>query len=173
MFFRGGVIYCNALFQNNIRLKNFNNNNTQQHINSLSAGALFAIASMFQSASNSFSRVRINRKALGSIPLSTFVQNDWGTVIDGSLPQNPDYWNNKQVMDGLVENLRSTVAKIHEGGGVKACAKHKQRNKMLARERVNALVDPGTPFLELSPLAGHGLCTFDSNYDLSHQIFFA
>lgn len=60
-------------------------------------------------------------------------------------------------MDALVTNLRQTVIKVQEGGGAKACARHKARNKLLARERINALVDVGSPFLELSPLAGHGM----------------
>src|SRR5699024_1941940 len=48
----------------------------------------------------------------------------------------------------------STVA---AGGGEASRAKHKARGKMLARERVDLLIDPGTAFLELSPMAAHGL----------------
>jgi 3-methylcrotonyl-CoA carboxylase beta subunit len=43
------------------------------------------------------------------------------------------------------------------GGGPDAIQKHKGRSKMLARERIDALIDPGAPFLEFSPLAAHGL----------------
>ena len=43
------------------------------------------------------------------------------------------------------------------GGGDKAVARHRARGKMLPRERIDALLDPGAPFLELSPLAGKGL----------------
>jgi hypothetical protein len=53
------------------------------------------------------------------------------------------------------------LLQIQEGGGAKAIAKHKQRNKLLARERINALLDVGSPFLEMSPLAGHGM--YDKN----------
>lgn len=58
-------------------------------------------------------------------------------------------------MDTMVENLRSKLALVEAGGGEVASDRHKGRGKLLARERIEALVDPGTPFLELSPLAGY------------------
>ncbi|MCJ1482011.1 hypothetical protein MMC06_002173 [Schaereria dolodes] len=48
-------------------------------------------------------------------------------------------------------------AKIEDGGSTKAREKHIARGKMLPRERITALIDPGTSFLELSPLAGYEL----------------
>lgn len=77
-----------------------------------------------------------------------------GTVLDGSLITNADYHANKAAMETLVSQLKATVIKVQDGGGEKAKAKQKMRNKMLARERIDQLVDPGTPFLELSTLAG-------------------
>lgn len=53
--------------------------------------------------------------------------------------------------------LKQALSKCYEGGGEKAKAKHKARGKLLARERIDALVDPGSPFLELSTLAGWGM----------------
>lgn len=76
-------------------------------------------------------------------------------VLDGEIPKNHDYTVNKENMDKIVEHYKTALNKALEGGGAKAKAKHKARGKLLARERVDQLVDVGTPFLELSPLAGH------------------
>ncbi|KAE9414697.1 hypothetical protein Angca_006634, partial [Angiostrongylus cantonensis] len=64
------------------------------------------------------------------------------------------YQHNYSQMQDVVNDLHQKVAKIMEGGGEKARALHKSRGKMLARERINALVDPATSFLEFSQLAG-------------------
>ena len=53
-----------------------------------------------------------------------------------------------------VEDLNAMLHKAHEGGGEEAVKRHKSRNKYLARERIQKLVDPGTPLIELSALAG-------------------
>jgi 3-methylcrotonyl-CoA carboxylase beta subunit len=53
--------------------------------------------------------------------------------------------------------LMTALSKAAEGGGEKARAKHTERGKLLARERITALLDPGSAFLELSPLAAHGM----------------
>ncbi len=60
-------------------------------------------------------------------------------------------------MAGLVAELRSRVDRIREGGGEAARQKHVARGKLLPRERVRALIDPASPFLELSQLAAYGL----------------
>src|SRR5438445_9308749 len=52
-----------------------------------------------------------------------------------------------------VRRLRERLQQVQEGGGERAVALHRQRGKLLARERIDALLDPGAPFLELSPLA--------------------
>jgi acetyl-CoA carboxylase carboxyltransferase component len=83
--------------------------------------------------------------------------SSWGEVLNGSLPATPDISANKARMDEIVAELKNTVAKVHLGGGEKAQAKQKARNKLIARDRVNALVDPGTPFLELSTLAAYDM----------------
>lgn len=57
----------------------------------------------------------------------------------------------------LLDHLSSLTAKIHQGGPPKAREKHLARKKMLPRDRITALIDPGTSFLELSALAGHEL----------------
>jgi 3-methylcrotonyl-CoA carboxylase beta subunit len=58
---------------------------------------------------------------------------------------------------GLADDLRAQVARIAEGGGAEAQKKHTARGKLLPRERVRALLDPGSPFLELSQLAAFGM----------------
>lgn len=54
----------------------------------------------------------------------------------------------------LAEQLREKLAKLHLGGGEKAVALHRKRNKCLPRERIQKIVDPGTRFLEICALAG-------------------
>src|SRR5215212_1736269 len=53
----------------------------------------------------------------------------------------------------LVETLRQRLHKVQEAGGPEAVARHRRRGKLLARERITRLLDPGSAFLELSPLA--------------------
>ena len=64
---------------------------------------------------------------------------------------------NRDAMAALVADLHAVVARIEQGGGEAASAKHVGRGKLLPRERVRTLVDPGSPFLELSQLAAHGM----------------
>ncbi len=68
-----------------------------------------------------------------------------------------DFQANALAMQTLVEHLRGEVAKSAAGGGEAARAKHVARGKLPPRERVQMLLDPGTPFLELSPLAAHAM----------------
>ena len=60
-------------------------------------------------------------------------------------------------MKGLVADLRAQLDIAMQGGSEEARARHVTRGKLLARERINLLLDPGTPFLELSALAAHGM----------------
>ena len=57
----------------------------------------------------------------------------------------------------LVAELRRRTALAAQGGGAEARARHVARGKLLPRERIDLLLDPGTPFLELSPLAAEGM----------------
>src|SRR6187200_3015477 len=68
-----------------------------------------------------------------------------------------DFARNAEVMRALVAELREKLDQVAGGGGKVSRARHHSRGKMLARERVDLLIDPGTAFLELSPLAAHGL----------------
>jgi 3-methylcrotonyl-CoA carboxylase beta subunit len=60
-------------------------------------------------------------------------------------------------MSELVCEVRRLQREAAEGGGAEAVQRHRSRGKWLARERIDAVLDPGSPFLELSALAGHGL----------------
>ena len=66
-----------------------------------------------------------------------------------------DFQENAAQMNELLEKMSSLHTKIAQGGPQKAKDKHIARGKMLPRDRVTSLIDPGTSFLELSPLAGY------------------
>ncbi len=68
-------------------------------------------------------------------------------------PRAADFQANAAAMRALVDDLRAQVDKVAQGGGEAARAKHVARGKLLPRERVAQLLDPGTPFLEIAPLA--------------------
>jgi acetyl-CoA carboxylase carboxyltransferase component len=73
-----------------------------------------------------------------------------------------DFGANRDYYLELTANLRARLAQVAAGGGADAVARHKARGKLLARERVDQLVDPGSPFLELSPLAAWDLYDGDA-----------
>jgi len=77
-------------------------------------------------------------------------------------PGSPAFKANAEHHRALVEDLRRQVARIAEGGGADAQKKHTARGKLLPRERVRALLDPGSPFLELSQLAAYGMYDDDA-----------
>src|SRR3954452_15677841 len=74
----------------------------------------------------------------------------------------PDWDANVAANLALVDELRERLGIVRRGGGPEAVAKHRSRGKLLARERIDRLVDPGTPFLELSPCAAWGLYDDDA-----------
>jgi 3-methylcrotonyl-CoA carboxylase beta subunit len=79
-------------------------------------------------------------------------------ILDTKLnARSADFLANAAAMRGLVDDLNAQIAKASLGGGDAARAKHTGRGKLLPRDRVQMLLDPGTPFLELSPLAALGL----------------
>ena len=64
-----------------------------------------------------------------------------------------EFAENRAHLQAQVDDLRERLAAVRLGGGEKARALHTGRGKLLVRERIDALLDPGAPFLELSPLA--------------------
>jgi 3-methylcrotonyl-CoA carboxylase beta subunit len=70
-------------------------------------------------------------------------------------PDSKNFAANKAAMQTLVEDLRGKVARIAQGGGARARERHIARGKLLPRDRIAALIDPGTPFLEFSQFAAY------------------
>jgi len=72
-------------------------------------------------------------------------------------PRDPTFARNRDAMTALVADLRDKIVAIEQGGGDAARARHVARGKLLPRERVRTLLDPGSPFLELSQFAAYGM----------------
>ena len=72
-------------------------------------------------------------------------------------PQSAEFLANQERMRVLVGEHRTRLDQTREGGGAKYLARHREQGKMPVRERIDALVDPGSAFLELSPLAAWDL----------------
>src|SRR5919108_1434709 len=73
-----------------------------------------------------------------------------GSAVNRAEPQ---FSRNQTRMRALVEQLQDAVATVRAGGGKEMVERHRARGKLTARERIDGLLDPGTAFLELSPLA--------------------
>ncbi len=71
--------------------------------------------------------------------------------------RSPEFRLNAERMQSLVDDLREKTATVSRGGSDDARRRHQERGKLLPRERINALVDPGSAVLELSPLAAIGM----------------
>lgn len=93
---------------------------------------------------------RVNTKELGS-PLASKID-----------PHDAAAHANRAAIDALVAELATARRAAALGGPERSRRRHTDRNKLLARDRVDALVDPGSPFLELSPLAAHGMYDGDA-----------
>jgi 3-methylcrotonyl-CoA carboxylase beta subunit len=85
-------------------------------------------------------------QALKAMPLQSSIDS-----------KSTDFARNAEAMRALVADLRDKLNEVAGGGGEASRTRHTSRGKMLARERVDLLLDPGTAFLEMSPLAAHGL----------------
>ena len=80
------------------------------------------------------------------------------SVIKSQLnPRSDEFRANAAAMRALVDDLREKTAEVSLGGTAEHRKKHVARGKLLARDRIDALLDPGTPFLEFSPMAGWGM----------------
>jgi len=69
--------------------------------------------------------------------------------------RSADFVGNANYMQEQVDDLYTLVEKIKQSGGAERQAKHKAKGKLLARERIEYLLDPGSPFLEIGQLAAH------------------
>ncbi|MCC6651982.1 MAG: methylcrotonoyl-CoA carboxylase [Candidatus Eisenbacteria bacterium] len=72
-------------------------------------------------------------------------------------PNSAEFQANAAHHRALAADLAKRLAAVAQGGGADAVARHTSRGKLFVRERIERLLDPGTPFLELSPLAATGL----------------
>ncbi|MCX5590444.1 carboxyl transferase domain-containing protein [Alcaligenes endophyticus] len=78
------------------------------------------------------------------------------SIIESRInPRSQAFADNASVMQGLIQDLREKLLKVAQGGSESARQRHVGRGKLLPRDRVELLLDPGTPFLELSPLAAY------------------
>ena len=76
------------------------------------------------------------------------------SVLSSKLnPRSAEFQANAQAMRALASDLKAQIAQAGQGGGEAARKKHLERGKLLPRVRVQMLLDPGTPFLEIAPLA--------------------
>ncbi|MET0616537.1 MAG: carboxyl transferase domain-containing protein [Luteibacter sp.] len=79
-------------------------------------------------------------------------------ILDSQLDtRSPEFQAASLRLRALTDDLRETLRRTAEGGGAKARERHVARGKLLPRERIRALLDPGSPFLEIAPLAAHGM----------------
>src|SRR5215204_4062512 len=84
-------------------------------------------------------------------------------VLDSHIdPSSPLFKANAERMTALMAELRDRITQARQGGGPKYLERHREQGKLTARERIEQLIDPGTPFLELSPLAAFGMYDDDA-----------
>ena len=113
----------------------------------------------------------LEREATDSRSLLTLIRNQsmWAVIATAPRPgdmselqtsvnlRSEDFKQNAATMAALVDDLNEKVAKIQLGGGERSRARHLSRGKLLPRDRVDGLLDPGSPFLELSQLAAYDM----------------
>ena len=76
--------------------------------------------------------------------------------------RSEEFQANAKSLRGMVDDLRAKAAEVSLGGGESARAKHTARGKLLPRDRVGHLLDPGTPFLEVGQMAAFGMYDNDA-----------
>jgi acetyl-CoA carboxylase carboxyltransferase component len=78
------------------------------------------------------------------------------------VPEHDETQANREAMQELVAELRAKLETVKQGGGEAAVRRHKERQKMFVRERIDAVIDPDSPFLEFSALAANGMYEDDA-----------
>src|SRR5690242_12963550 len=106
-------------------------------------------------------RCRFRRGTLGVIRMRRRFRRPGGqtlTILSSSIDaSSTEFASNAQRMRALIEELRTRRAQAALGGNEKARARHVSRGKLLPRDRVMNLIDPGSPFLEIGALAAYGM----------------
>jgi acetyl-CoA carboxylase carboxyltransferase component len=72
-------------------------------------------------------------------------------------PNDAQFKDNIAHNQALVEQLRQRLAEVRQGGGERYQQRHREQGKMFVRDRIDRLIDPGSPFLEVAPLAAYEL----------------
>ena len=72
-------------------------------------------------------------------------------------PNDPQFQTNAAHNRELIEELRQRLAEARQGGGEKYQQRHREQGKLFVRDRIDRLLDPGSPFLEVAPLAAYDL----------------
>src|SRR5258708_3788685 len=85
--------------------------------------------------------------------LSRGTDTNMGIIETHIDPNSPEFQENTLYFQQLIDELNERIRQVQQGGGEDAIARHRRRNKLLARERIQLLCDPDTPYLELSALA--------------------
>ncbi|KAJ3153139.1 Methylcrotonoyl-CoA carboxylase beta chain, mitochondrial [Geranomyces variabilis] len=128
--------------------------------------SLMHLAAAARSARNPLARLGARPLAVVSLPRgfapvahrSLASLTSVGPVIENTVDTTSDeFKENAAAQAALVKQLQEDVEKIKRGGGEEARKRHLARKKLLPRDRIDALIDPGSPFLELSQFAGYKL----------------
>ncbi|CDO74280.1 hypothetical protein BN946_scf184663.g1 [Trametes cinnabarina] len=96
--------------------------------------------------------LRVAQKTLAATGRRSYHPSVLPSLISTS---SPEFKAKAEAMDALVQDLEAKLAKVRQGGGPKAAERMRSKGKKLPRERLALLLDPHTPFIELSPLAAH------------------
>ncbi|KAM9971392.1 hypothetical protein ACTFIW_011370 [Dictyostelium discoideum] len=101
---------------------------------------------------------KLSSKSLLKINYSSSTTDRTFNILDGTIDKNSaEYKDNLINMNSTLKQLKENIEKIKLGGGEKLNQKNISRGKLLVRERIEALIDVGSPFLEFSQLAGWGM----------------
>jgi len=104
----------------------------------------------------------VNHVARSNIILSRGYYADHAVTVGTPQERNSEsFQENYERMQALVSKLKANVQEVRVGGGPKATQRHKSKGKLVARERITALIDPSSPFLEFSQMAAKDLYGHD------------
>ena len=123
------------------------------YINEYDTGRLLRDAKLYEigAGTSEIRRMLIGARAIRRGRL------DMNTITTALNTRAQEFSENVEHMQALVDDLYAHVERIKQGGGERYQERHKARGKLLPRDRIDALIDPGSPFLEFSQLAAHDM----------------